>query len=51
MCLFVVKDLANHWTDIVLIYSEASSEEPGKVYDYFAERYLRPSKRNFPTKS
>ena len=30
LCLFVTKDLNNHWTDMVLLYIVAVG--PGKIY-------------------
>ncbi len=41
--LSVVKDLANRWTDVVLLYNEASHRSR-KVFDYFGEGYLHPPK-------
>ena len=38
LCVFVPKDLANRWSDTVLLYDEV----PGKVYIYFKGGYLYP---------
>ena len=38
-CLFVPNDLANHWTDMVLLYSVA----------FHRSFYFHPPKRNGPT--
>ena len=49
VCLYVPKDLANRWTDKVLLYSEASNVGPGKVYSYFVgEGHHIPPKTNRP---
>ena len=42
MCLSVSKDIANRWTDMVLLYNVAN--DPGKVYNYFLEKNTLPQK-------
>ena len=47
VCLFVLKDLANCLTDMVLHYNIASLGTE-KVYDYFRGGYYQPLKRYRP---
>ena len=44
VCLWVPKDLANRWTDRVLLYRVAS-HRPWEVYNYFGGGYHHPPKR------
>ena len=46
MCVLVAKDLANRWTDIVLLYNEASSVSR----DYFGEGTSNSIEESTPKK-
>ena len=45
ICLFATKILANWWPDMVHLCMVAS-HGPEKVYNFFGEEYLHPTKKN-----
>ena len=44
VCLFVPKDLANRWTDRILL-NKVASHRSLKVYNYFGGGYHHPPKK------